>query len=276
MSDRVVVSIEGNLALVRLNRPEKHNALDHEAFRELIDAGEKLALERTVRAVVLAGAGESFCAGIDRSVLTGGDAVLANDLMLPLEHGSANFYQRAALVWRELPVPVIAAIHGVAFGAGLQVALGADIRIASPSARFSIMEIRWGIIPDMGISVTARNVLREDQLRLLACTGRTIDGTAALACGLVTELDDDPGAGARRLASELASRSPDALRALKSLLNASLGEPAEAALRREAGLQRSLFGTGNQREAVMANLQQREPHFADPPADRLPRESDEE
>ncbi|MEX2126309.1 MAG: crotonase/enoyl-CoA hydratase family protein [Woeseia sp.] len=265
MSDRVQVVIEDHIALVQLNRPEKHNALDRESFEAIIDAGERLADSPAVRAVVLTGAGESFCAGIDRVIFQDPDAGAVDDeSMRPQGERPENFYQRAAMVWRRLPVPVIAAIRGVVFGAGLQIAMGADIRIATPTSQWSIMEIRWGIIPDMGITVTLRHIVPADRIKLLAWTGRVIDGTEAFRLGLATEVSDEPVAAARVLAEEISARSPDAVRAIKSLLNRSLDEPVERALRREAELQLSLFGSANQREAVMANLSKRAPRFRDP------------
>jgi enoyl-CoA hydratase/carnithine racemase len=265
MSERVETKIENHIALVRLNRPEKHNALDHEFFEALIVAGESLARNASVRAVILTGAGDSFCAGIDRSVFESEGAVLLQDeLMHPRGASPANFYQSAAMIWRALPVPVIAAVHGVAFGAGLQIALGADIRIAAPSARFSIMEIRWGIIPDMGITVTLRHIMPPDRIKLLAWTGKVVDGVEAQRLGLVAETSDDPLAAARALAGEISRRSPEAVRAIKTLLNTSLDEPVSQALRREAELQVALFGSPNQRQAVMANLHKRDAEFSDP------------
>lgn len=264
MSERVDTLIENHVALVLMNRPEKHNALDKESFEALIQSGQALAANASVRAVILAGAGNSFCAGIDRSIFESVGNGLCDDLMRPRGDTAANFFQSAAMVWRALPVPVIAAVQGAAYGAGLQIALAADIRIASPDARFSIMEIRWGIMPDMGITSTLRHVMPLDRIKLLAFTGKVIDGAEALKLGLVTETSDDPLAAARLLAGEISQRSPEAVRAIKTLLNNSLDEPADEALRREAGLQLSLLGSANHREAVMANLQKREPRFADP------------
>jgi len=264
MTDRIELKFENHVALLRINRPEKHNALDREAFEALVEAGETLGQNKTVRAVVLAGAGESFCAGIDMSVFQGDGIANAREELMQRRGETGNLYQSAATVWRQLPVPVIAAVHGVAYGAGLQIAMGADIRIAAPSARFSIMEIRWGIIPDMGITVTMRNTVPADRIRLLAYTGKVIDGAEALKLNLVTELDDDPLTAARQLAAAIAERSPDAVRAIKSLLNASLDVPPAKALRHEAKLQLSLLGSAGNREAVMANLHKREPRFEDP------------
>jgi len=261
LNDRVRVTIESHIALVELNRPEKLNALDRESFEAIIDAGEGLAKDPAVRAVILTGAGESFCAGIDRSFFQTDAGTVDERSMQARENRPANLYQSAAMIWRELPVPVIAAIRGVAFGAGLQVALGADIRIATPQSQWSIMEIRWGIIPDMGIAVTLRQLVPVDRAKMLAWTGKVIDGTEASRIGLVTEVSDDPLATARVLAREIASRSPDAVRAIKGLLNNALDEPVDAALQREARLQLSLLGSANQREAVMANLSGRDPVF---------------
>lgn len=268
MSAPVHVSIENGVAIVTLNRPERHNALDRESFEAIIAAGERLAADLSVRAVILNGAGESFCAGIDRSFFKeearkGGGAVDA-DLMQPRGTSPANFFQSAAMIWRRIPVPVIAAIHGVAYGAGLQIALGADIRIAAPHSRLSIMEIRWGIIPDMAISVTLRHILAPDRIKLLAFTGKVIDGAEARRLGLVSDVSEQPLASARHLAEEISGLSPDAMRAIKQLINFSLEESPDRALRREADLQLSLIGTPNQREAVMANLHKREPRYRDP------------
>lgn len=264
MSDRVDLQIDNHVALVRLNRPEKHNALDRAAFEALLETSQALEHDKSVRVVILAGAGASFCAGIDMSMFAGESTVEAGKELMRFRGRTGNLYQSAATAWRELPVPVIAAVHGVAYGAGLQIAMGADIRIAAPSAKLSIMEIRWGIIPDMGITVTMRHIVPADRIKLVAYTGNVIDGNEALKLNLVTELDDDPLAAAKRLAAAIAERSPEAIRALKSLLNASLDEPPEEALRREARLQLSLLGSAGNREAVIANLHKRAPRFEDP------------
>lgn len=265
MSDRVLVDVDDHVAIVTLNRANKNNALDLGMFEALIDAGETLASRQDVRAVVLHGAGDNFCAGIDLSVFQGdglGEAA-GGDLMQPREGSPANFFQSAAYVWHALPVPVIAAITGAAFGGGLQIALGADIRYAAPDARLSIMEIKWGIIPDMAITVAARDVLPLDRLKALAYTGRVVSGDEAAGLGLVTESLEDPLNRAKEVASEIAQRSPDAVRAAKRLLNEAWQDPPAASLRREAELQRSLIGGPNQLEAVMANLHKRNPDFQD-------------
>ena len=263
MSERVTVSIDAHVADVVLDRPDKHNAADLRMFDELREAGSKLAAEPSLRAVVLRGAGDNFCAGIDVGMF--GDPESAIDAALaPLEGRAANRLQHAATVWRELPVPVICAIRGVAYGAGLQIALGADMRYATGDARLSIMEVRWGLIPDLGITVTTRNLLRDDILRELAFTGRVVSGREAQNLGLVTAVHEDPVEASRELAREIASRSPDAVRAMKKMFNEAAALDDAASLALEASLQLGVLAGRNQAEAVRANLAGREPEFEDP------------
>ena len=165
MTDRVRVDISERIAHVTLNRPDKFNAVDTGMFDGLIAAGQSLGGNPDVRAVVLSGEGEHFCAGIDLGIFQAGDSILGPDHMSPMEGSDANYFQRAAMVWREMPVPVIAALHGICYGAGLQIALGADVRVAAPDTRLSVMEVKWGIVPDMGITVTARGLVRPDRLK---------------------------------------------------------------------------------------------------------------
>ena len=263
MSERLQISIEGHVAEVRLNRPEKHNALDMQMFDDLAASGARLAAEPSVRAVVLTGAGENFCAGIDLSIFSDPADAIDPASMAPQEGSLANRFQRAAFAWREIPVPVICAINGVAFGGGAQIALGADLRYAAPNAKMSIMEIRWGLIPDLAISVTASNLVREDVLRELAYTGRVVGGTEAMALGLVTAVHDDPLQAARDTAKLIASRSPDAIRAMKTLFNERRDLDAGRSLSLEAKLQSGIIGQPNQVEAVRANIEDREPDFGD-------------
>ncbi len=262
MSDRVTIEIQDHVAEVTLNRPEKHNAVDLAMFDALIEAGETVAQDADVRAVVLHGAGDNFCAGIDLSVFQGdGLDGLDKNAFKPRDGSPANFFQSAAYVWRAMPVPVIAAIKGVAYGAGLQIALGADIRYATPDARLSIMEIKWGIIPDMAITATLRDIMPADHAKELAFSGRIIAGSDAGKIGLITAVHDDPLDAARVLAAEIAGKSPDAIRAIKTLIDASWHDSVEAALQREAKLQISVMGKPNQIEAVAANLEKRAPNF---------------
>ncbi len=262
MIDRVTVQIENHVAEVTLNRPEKHNAVDIAMFEAIIEAGENLAQNADIRAVVLCGAGDNFCAGIDLSVFQGGGLDgLDKNAFKPRDGSPANFFQSAAYVWRALPVPVIAAIDGVAFGAGLQIALGADIRYSTADARLSIMEIKWGIIPDMAITTTLRDIMPADRVKQLAYSGRIISGSEAESIGLITAVQEQPLEASRKLATEIAGKSPDAIRAIKTLVNTAWHDSVESALQREAKLQISVMGKPNQTEAVKANLENRSPNF---------------
>lgn len=263
MSARLQITIKDHVAEVLLDRPEKHNALDMQMFDDLAAAGGRLAAERSVRAVVLTGAGENFCAGIDLSIFSDPGEAISPASMAPQKDSPANRFQRAAFAWREVPVPVICAIRGVAFGGGAQLALGADLRYATSDAKISIMEVRWGLIPDLAISVTASNLLREDKLRELAYTGRVVSGSEALEFGLVTAVHDDPLQAARDTARLIASRSPDAIRAMKTLFNERRDLDAGRSLALEAKLQSGIMGQPNQMEAVHANIEGREPDFED-------------
>ena len=263
MSARLQITIKDHVADVLLDRPEKHNALDMQMFDDLAAAGGRLAADRSVRAVVLSGAGENFCAGIDLSIFSDPGDAISPASMAPQKDSLANRFQRAAVAWREVPVPVLCAIRGVAFGGGAQLALGADLRYATSDAKLSIMEIRWGLIPDLAISVTASNLLREDKLRELAYTGRVVSGSEALEFGLVTAVHDDPLQAARDTARLIASRSPDAIRGMKTLFNERRDLDAGRSLALEAKLQSGIIGQPNQMEAVRANIEGREPDFED-------------
>jgi enoyl-CoA hydratase/carnithine racemase len=268
MSDRVVVSIEGGVADVRLNRPEKLNALDGAMFDALAKTGHALAQDRSLRCVVLSGEGRAFCAGLDFTSFQAmaGRGEEGGLRLLGERDGSspANLAQRAAWTWTELPVPVIAALHGVVFGGGLQIALGADVRFTAPDARLSIMEIKWGLIPDMSGTQTLRRLGRLDVLKELVFTGRVVSGSEAVELGLATHVTATPREAALEMAREIAGKSPDAIRAAKQLFNTSGLVSVEEGLRLEEKLQRSLLGGSNQIEAVRANLEKREPRFDDP------------
>ena len=265
MSERVKVTIEGGVADVRLARPEKLNGLDLAMFEALAREGRALADDRSLRAVVLSGEGRAFSAGLDfQSFLSGGASGDRPDLLRRDDSWPANFAQSAAYVWTALPAPVIAAVHGYAFGGGLQIALAADIRIVAPDAQLSVMEIKWGLIPDMTGSQRLRHLVRLDVAKELTFTGRIVSGEEAVGLGLATRVAEDPRAAALELAREIAGKSPDAIRAAKELLEQSWDEPLRAGLEREERLQRGLMGSPNQREAVQANLERRAPHFRDP------------
>jgi enoyl-CoA hydratase/carnithine racemase len=264
MNDRVSTSIDGGVAHVELARPDKLNALDLDMFEALIATGEQLSRDKSLRAVVLSGRGRSFCAGLDfASFAALGDT--SNSRMFERGEGSAaNRAQRAAWIWRELPVPVIAALHGHAFGGGLQIALAADIRIVAPDAQLSVMEIEWGLVPDMSGSQTLRSLLRLDIALELAFTGRRVSGREAVALGLATRLSDEPLDEARALARQIAQKSPDAVRAAKRLLCAAWTGSVAHGLELEEREQRALIGTTNQLEAIQARLGKRAPEFEDP------------
>ena len=270
MTGVVTIELKDHVADVRLNRPDKMNAIDPAMWKAISAAGDLLAETRGVRAVVLSGNGRSFCAGMDMATFQSmGDSTTGGSGKPNLDTtaGGArpgNSFQRAALVWKRLPVPVIAALHGVAFGAGAQIALGADIRIASPDLRFSILEIKWGLIPDVGISQTLRDVVPLDVAKELTFTGRIVQADEARALGLVTRIAEDPIGQAMLLAREIASKSPDAIRLGKQLLDESWHADEATGLALEAGLQSNLIGSENQLEAIRANFEKREPNFKDP------------
>jgi enoyl-CoA hydratase/carnithine racemase len=266
MNDRVSITIEHGVADVRLNRPEKMNALDPTMFKGIAAAGDTLAAAADLRVVVLSGAGRAFCAGLDMASFTGlaaGDTGDGTRDITHRSHGAANLFQHVAWLWRQLPVPVIAAVHGVAFGGGFQIMLGADVRIAAPETKLSIMEIKWGLVPDMaGIALT-RGLMRDDVLRELTFTGRVFSAADGVGYGCITRTDPEPHAAAMALAQEIAVKSPDAVRGAKRLYNQAVEHDAATLLRAESVEQKRLIGSPNQMEAVMANVEKRAPVFRD-------------
>ncbi len=262
MKDRIRIEIADHVADVLLDRADKMNAIDIRMFEALSEAADSIAANRSVRAVVLHGAGGNFCAGIDLDVLAGGDVDFSRDLA-PQESSPANKFQRAAYAWRELEVPVIAALEGVAFGGGFQIAMGADIRYAGRDLRMSIMETKWGLVPDMAISVTARHILPPDRAKELSWSARVFDAHDALSMGLVTAVCDEPTKAARKLAMQCAARSPQAIRGIKRLVNEGWQRSDADALALEAAIQGRILGSRNQAEAVRANLEKRAPEFED-------------
>jgi len=272
MDERIRVTIEAGVADVRLVRAEKMNALDPAMFEALVATGRRLIGEPGLRAVVLSGEGRAFCAGLDmgrfeKMAGAPGDGGLgvSHELRLgPRTHGIANAAQYAVTVWREVPVPVVAAVHGVAFGGGFQLALGADLRFVAPDARMSVMEIKWGLVPDMGGALLMRTLARADAIRELTFSGRVFDGREAHSLGFATRVCGDPRAEALAWARELAGRSPDAVRAAKRLLQLAESATPAQVLQAESDEQVRLLGSPNQIEAVNANLQKRAPSFVDP------------
>ena len=266
MNDRVRIAIDNaGVADVCLTRSDKMNALDFEMFDALAAAVDRIRAEKGVRAVVLHGEGRAFCAGLDMGrfgKMGEGSAGGFRDLRART-HGIANAAQHIAFGWRAVAAPVIAAVHGVAFGGGLQLALGADVRLVSADAKLSVMEVKWGLVPDMAGTVLMRRLLRDDVARELSYTGRVVSGEEAVAIGLATRICADPYADALALARELAGRSPHALRAGKRLFNLALDGSDAALLQAESDEQVALMGSPNQVEAVRANLEKRAPRFID-------------
>ncbi|MEO0906566.1 MAG: crotonase/enoyl-CoA hydratase family protein [Pseudomonadota bacterium] len=262
-NERVTIDLgEDGVAQVRLNRPEKMNALDPEMFARIIEAGQTLNQMKGLRAVVLSGEGASFCAGLDVSSF----GAAPNPDQAPLAertYGNANLFQEVAMQWRKLPVPVIAAIHGVCFGGGIQIASGADIRVVHPESRMAIMELKWGLVPDMGGYALWRGLVRDDVLRELIYTNRQFSGAEAKDLGLATYLDDDPVAKATAIATEIANRNPHAIRAAKRLQDAMVDLDTDAILQAESDEQHEIMRTKNQIEAVMAGMQKRAANFDD-------------
>lgn len=263
MAERVQVTIDNAVATVRLSRPDKLNALDADMFDGLIGAGKQVLSDNSVRAVVLHGEGRAFCAGLDFASFMG-KPDLMQKLLARGDESPANVAQRVAWIWQEVHVPVIAAVHGVAFGGGLQIALGADLRYVAPDAELSVMEIKWGLIPDMGISSTLLRLVPLDVAKELTFTGRVLSGAEAAELGLATRLSDDPLGDALATAKLIATKSPHAIRAGKALLNDAPGMSRSDALKLETALQVGLLGSSNQMEAVQATMAKREPDFKDP------------
>jgi enoyl-CoA hydratase/carnithine racemase len=262
--ERTTVHVDDHVATVTLSRPEKHNALDFPMFEAIIGAAEQIAEDSSVWAVVLHGEGRSFCSGLDfQSVMAAGDGL--DGLLDPIKgEGVPNWFQRVAYDWLRLPIPVIAAVHGHCLGGGLQIALAADVRIAAPDARLSVMEMKWGLIPDLSITRTLPRLVGIDVAKELTYTARVISGSEGHRLGLVTHVSDDPLGSAQQLASEIASRSPDAVRAAKRLFEEAWCSPAEETLRLEAQSQLGLIGTPNQLAAVAAGLSNQPAEFRDP------------
>ena len=260
--DRVSVSYENHIAHVRLTRPEKRNAVDQAMIDAVIAAGLEVAGSEA-RACVISGEGEGFCAGIDVQAVMSWAGQDPHEMLEPRTHGegTTNQWQEVAMVWTRVPVPVIAAIHGTCFGAGLQLALGCDMRVAAADAQLAVMEMKWGIVPDMGGMVLLPRLVRSDVLRRLSYTAEVISGQQAESWGLVTELAEDPLERAMALAAEIAGKSPSAIRAAKRLIAvAEDGAPLEV-LRAESVEQAGLIGGADQMEVVAAAMQKRAPVF---------------
>lgn len=258
---------ENGIAEVSLTRPKKLNALDPAMFEQLTAIGESLRTRRDVRVVVLRGEGRAFCAGLDFEsfmAMQKGSSAAGKNMFERAESAVANHAQHVAWVWKQLPLPVIAVVHGATLGGGLQIALAADMRYAAPDLQMSVMEIRWGLVPDMSGTQTLRDLVRLDVAKELTFSGRLVHAPEAAALGLVTRVADDPLAEARDMARRIAARSPDAIRGAKRLLEGAWHATHEEGLQMEAAEQRKLIGQPNQMEAVKANMEKRDPEFRDP------------
>jgi len=268
MSERISVSIVDGIADVRMVRAEKMNALDEAMFTALVETGEKLKADNSLRAIILSGEGRAFCAGLDtsnfarmreREIPSNGGAI--NRSLSTRTHGIANRAQYAVWVWREMPVPVIAAVHGVAFGGGFQIALGADIRYVAPGTRMSVMEAKWGLVPDMSGMAIMRRLAREDIVKELTYTARIFTAEEALAYGFATRLCDNPKEEAMATAREIALKNPAAIRAVKRIINGYSDADAGPILLAESTEQATIIGSPNQVEAVTAQMEKRPPRF---------------
>ncbi len=273
MSDRVLMSISDGVADVRLNRADKRNALDNAMFLAIVEAGERLKTEPGVRAVVLSGEGASFCAGLDFSsfrAMAGGEDLMAADAArndgnpgMMQDGRITHLGQQVCWVWQEIAVPVIAAVHGHALGGGLQIALGADIRIVHPQTQLSVREVHWGLVPDMTGTFVLSRLVRPDVAKELTFTARVFSGAEAATLGLATRLSDTPYDDALALAHEIATRSPGAVRGSKELFNRLVNDGAAEQFAAERAVIGAQIGSANQVEATMAGLESRTPLFAD-------------
>jgi enoyl-CoA hydratase/carnithine racemase len=271
INDRIEFSVENHVAHVTLSRADKMNALDNKMFDAIPMVGEQIRSDPSIRVVVVSGDGGNFCAGLDKSnfssMLENKSLSLDGDqpavTLADRTHGIANTPQYVVWMWRELPMPVIAAIDGFCLGGGLQIALGADFRYAKADSKFSILEMRWGIVPDMSSTQIMRHMIRDDVIRELTYTAKIFDAKQAKEWGFITDIVDDPLAHAMSVAKQIAYKNPDAIRAAKKIIDASYYQTAEQGLLMESVEQDKIMGTPNQIEAVMAELQKRKPEFKD-------------
>jgi len=255
---RLSVTYENHIAHVRLTRPDKMNAVDQDMIDAIIAAGNEIAAS-DARVAVISGEGRAFCAGIDISAMGAMAAANPADRMMPRTHGdgTTNQWQEVAMIWTRVGIPVIAALHGKVYGAGLQLALGADIRIAAPDTEMAVMEMKWGIVPDMGGMVLLPKLVRGDVLRLLTYTAQPVDAAQAERWGLITKLADDPLAAAMDLATTIAGKSPSAMKAAKRLTAFAEINDADAVLLEESREQSDLLGRPHQMEVIAAEFGKR-------------------
>jgi enoyl-CoA hydratase/carnithine racemase len=265
-TQRVAITVNNGVADVRMNRPDKRNALDPAMFEALVHAGERLRTEPGLRAVVLSGEGPDFCAGLDFTAFEAmrhGERLSSSAKLPPTDSPAQATGQRAAYVWAEIPVPVIAAVQGNALGGGLQIALGADIRIIAPDARLSVREVAWGLVPDMTGSQLLPDLVGRDVAKELTFTARIFDGEEAGRIGLATRLAPEPRSAALTMARDIAAQNPHAVRAAKRLLDLAGRTDPTSGFEQEQVEIGKLMGSANQAEAVAARFEKREPRFSD-------------
>ena len=275
-NDRVLVTINDGIADVRLDRADKRNALDPAMFDAISRAGKDLVTNKDIRAVVLSGNGTSFCAGLDFGsfqVMADSGSASTNSKSKDSQKENAgamatgaitHLAQQICWVWQEVPVPVIAAIQGHALGGGMQLALGADIRVAHPETQFAMREVHWGLIPDMTGTLMLSRLVRDDVAKDLVFSARVISGTQAHEFGVVTRISESPLEVAMQIAREIAERSPDAVRGAKALINRLSNAGAAEHFAEERRIIQSLIGKPNQVEAVMSNFEKRSANFVPP------------
>ncbi len=249
----VLLEIKNKIAYVALNRPNKHNGLDQRMCVELVQTAKLIRKNRSIRCVVITGKGPSFCAGMDFVSVSKAPSMIPK-FFAKLPWSKDNMFQRVAHIWRDLPIPVVAAVHGNCFGGGMQIILACDYRIATPTAKLSILEMKWGLIPDMSGMVTLSRLTRLDIAQELTMTGRTFSGLEGEAYGLISKISDNPHAEAEALANTICEKSPDAIAATKYLFKKTWKKDTRGALFWERLTQLRLFGRKNQRIAMAAGL----------------------
>lgn len=257
---RVSIEYQDHIAHVTLTRSDKMNALDPAMVQAILSAGQEVAAS-DARVVVLSGMGKSFCAGLDLASFAALAQMDPTERLMPRSYGDTNDMQELAMIWRRVPVPVIAALHGAVYGGGLQLALGADIRIAAPDTKLAIMEMKWGLVPDMGGMVLLPQLMRSDVLRQMTYTARPVSARQAERWGLVTSVEDDPLAEAMAMAHGIAGKSPSAIRAAKRLIEVAEAAGREDVLMAESREQAALIGKADQMEVIGAQMQGRKPEF---------------
>ncbi len=257
---RVSVEYRDHIAFVTLTRPDKMNALDPDMVEAILAAGGEVATS-DARVVVLSGEGKSFCAGLDVASFAALAQMDPAERIMPRSHGDTNDMQELALVWRRVPVPVIAALQGAVYGGGLQLALGADIRIAAPDTKLAVMEMKWGLVPDMGGMVLLPQLMRSDVLRQMTYTAQPVDAAQGERWGLVTSLSEDPLGEATAMAEHIANQSPTAIRAAKRLISVAESESRGDVLMAESTEQVALIGKPDQMAVIAGQISGKPPKF---------------